>query len=124
MKLVNSLTEHNIHKALVNGREALYSSELGATIIKFLEKNSRIGKVNDVYVLDHFPDQNDEIFVILANSQMVIELEIEMPHDEEKTTENHIKIVNQEEVKEYEKSLKGLDSKLSLMIAMKLSNEK
>lgn len=124
MKLIDSLTEHKIQKDVLKSKKALYSSELGTNIIKFLEKNLRIGKVNVVYVLDRFPDQNEDIFVILANGQMVIELEIEMPHGEEKTTENHIKIVTQEEVKEYEKSLKGLDSKLTLMIAIKLSNEK
>lgn len=122
MKLINSLREENIKNGLVKYTKELFFSPLGFSIIKFLEKDSLVGKVNIAYVLKIIPDQSENMFFILINGKVVVELEIERQNCENETTE-YIKIINQIGIKEYENSIKGMDDKLSLMIAIKLSNE-
>lgn len=123
-KLINSLTEEKIEIEIVKYTELLFCSELGCKIVKYLEKKSVVEKVNNAYVLKIIPDQFEDTYFILVNGHEVIELEVERQKSKSEITEGHIKIINQESVKEYENSIKGLNNNLSLKIAIKLSSNK
>lgn len=111
MKLIGSRTENLIRDQLERAEQDILNDE---AIHNLLINNFK--KVKHVYCLSQTIEQAEDIYTLLVNGAYVIEFELSR-------LDNSISDAHIESLNEYSKKVKGKTSKLTLAIAMDLSNK-
>ena len=74
MELIGSKVEQDFRKDLLKSNEFLFSSNEGKYILDVL--STHYGKIDTAYILYWIPEQGEDLYSILVNSDMIFEVEI------------------------------------------------
>jgi len=114
MKIVGSAIEDQYIAELLNGNRALFNSSDRKPLLNALKK--AFPKMRTAYVLDWVPEQGEDIYYILIDSNYVAQFEVS------RLESNAVRIVKYCTVKEYLKRLRK-HRLLKLLLALRLASE-
>ena len=75
MKLIGSKTEHDIRKILVKSNKSLFESEENKRLLEVI--TSLYPEMKVVYIIDWIPEQGEDIYKLLINNNIILEIELD-----------------------------------------------
>lgn len=111
MKLIGSRTESLIRERLEKFEQIILNNEVIYNLLV-----SHFDEIKHSYCLNQIIEQTEDIYTLLVNGKYVIEFELSR-------LDHSISDVQVESLNEYAKKVKDKSSKLTLAIAMDLSNK-
>ncbi|WP_392551380.1 hypothetical protein RHO14_07765 [Orbus wheelerorum] len=111
MRLIGSRTESLIRERLEKFERILLSDEVIYNLLV-----SHFDEVKHSYCLSQIIEQAEDIYTLLVNGEYIIEFELSR-------LDYSISDIHVESLNEYSKKIKDKSSKLTLAIAMDLSNK-
>lgn len=111
MKLINSRTESLIRERLLKFESIILKNDAINDLL-----NHQFSQIESVYCLNQVIEQGEDIYTLLVNNQYIIEFELSR-------IDGVISKINIQSLNQYKKEVKDKSSRLTLSIAMDLSNK-
>lgn len=112
MKLIGSKQEKEFQAKLENGRKALFDENCNPKLLNAI-KNA-FPKMKTAYVIEWVPEQTEEIYGVLVNTDIVAWIELNRFDSAVKP------IIEETSVDDYKKKLKKI-KRIELMVALNLA---